>query len=305
MDSKRSPIARLAAQSGVVRGTLWVVAASVLFAGMPVSVRILSNDMPAVEIVFFRSALAMMFMTLYFAWRGFHHLRTTVLGLHVYRSVLNFIGMVMWFYGLGLMPLAQAVAVQFTMPLFIVLMAVLFLGESVGRRRLAATAAGFIGVLVVLRPGRLEIGLPALAVLASAAFYAGAVTVIKILTRSDNAAAITFYTNMIMTVFAAVPTALLWRTPGWDDVPALVVLGLCGTAAPYCVTQGLRLMDASVVASLDFLRLPFTALAAFVLFAEAPDLWTWVGALVIFAATIYSARGEAAAARRSKPRTEA
>ena len=298
MRGLQSFFAWIAGQPGAVRGTLWMVLAATLFTGMPIAVRMLSDHMGPAEIIFFRSVLGMAFMAPYFMWTGKRPLRTNVVKLHVQRSAINFAGMMLWFYALALIPLGQAVALHFTMPLFIVIMAALFLGERVGAGRWAVTAAGFIGVVIVLRPGAVEIGLPELAVLGSAALYGVAVTTIKVLTRTESAAVITFYSHLIMMVLAVAPTVAWWGAPRLDDAPYLLLLAVCGTLAPFAVTRALREMDASVVAPLDFLRLPFTALAGFILFAEIPDRWTVVGALVIIGATSFLARREASAARR-------
>lgn len=279
-------------QTGTVRGALWAVVAAAFFTGMPVAVRLLSDHMNSVEIVFLRSLIGLAIMAPYFAWRGWRPLRTATPWLHFHRSALTMVGMMMWFYALAVMPLAEAVAIHFTMPLFIVLLAALFLGETVGPRRWAATAIGFAGALVVIRPGIAEVGLPAVGVLASAALYAGATALIKTLSRHDQASVITFHNHLLMMLMAAVPAALWWSPPVWDDVPALLILGACGTIAPYCVARAMREMDASVVAPFDFLRLPFTALAGFLLFLETPGTWTWVGAAVIVGATTYIARRE-------------
>ncbi len=287
----------LARQPGAVRGALWAVIAAASFTGMPISVRLLSDTMSTFEIIFFRSLLGMTIMAPYFCWRGWGELRTAVPWIHFSRSAINFVGMVIWFYGLAVMPLAEAVAIHFTMPLFIVLLAALFLAERVGPRRWAATAIGFAGVLIVLRPGVAEVSLPAIGILISAALYGGAMVLIKKLTASESAAAIIFISHLIMLLLAAAPTAMLWHPPGWEDVPALLILSVCGTVAPYCVTRALRVMDASIVAPFDFLRLPFTALAGWLLFAEFVDQWTWLGAAVIFGATTYIARREAALER--------
>jgi drug/metabolite transporter (DMT)-like permease len=287
----------IAGQPGAVRGTLWMVAAAALFTGMPIAVRMLSDHMEAPEIIFFRSALGILFMAPYFVWTGLRQLRTNVLKLHIQRSSINFVGMVLWFYAIALMPLGQAVSLHFTMPLFIALIAVIFLGERVGVGRWLATAVGFAGVLVVLRPGFQAVGTPALAVLASAALYAIAVTTIKVLTRTESAAVITFYSHLIMMILATVPTIVWWGAPTLADVPYLLLLAVCGTVAPFAVTRALRVMDASVAGPLDFLRLPFTAIAAYFLFAEIPDRWTVSGALVIIGSAIFLARRESAAGR--------
>ncbi len=300
MNSLRTSVAWISRRPGTVRGSLWMVLAGALFTGMPIAVRMLSDHMGPAEIVFFRSGLGLALMAPYFLWTGVRQLRTASLKLHVQRSAINFVGMVLWFYALALIPLGQAVALHFTLPLFIVLLAALFLGERVGVARWVTTGIGFLGVMVVLRPGFVDVGLPALAVLASAAFYGIAVATIKVLTRTEGAAVITFYSHLIMLVLAIVPAVIWWGAPTLDDVPYLVLLAVCGTVAPFAVTRALRIMDASVVAPLDFLRLPFTALAGFLLFAEIPDRWTIIGALVIIGATCHLARHEAAAARGAK-----
>ncbi len=298
MNRPQSTLAWIAGQPGAVRGTLWMVLAAALFTGMPIAVRMLSGHMGPAEIIFFRSVLGMAFMAPYFLWTRTRPLRTKVLKLHIQRSTINFVGMVLWFYALALMPLGQAVALHFTMPLFIVLMAALFLGERVGVARWAATALGFAGVVIILRPGVVEIGAPALAVLGSAVFYGAAVTTIKVLTRTESAAVITFYSHLIMMVIAIVPTIVWWGGPRLEDTPVLLLLAVCGTIAPFAVTRALRVLDASLVAPLDFLRLPFTVAAGFFLFAEIPDRWTVIGALVIIGATTGLARREAAKPRR-------
>ncbi len=298
MNGLRSSFAWVADQPGAVRGAFWMVLASALFTGMPIAVRMLSDHMGPAEIIFFRSALGLAFMAPYFLWIGKRPWRTGVLKLHMLRSSINFVGMMLWFYALALIPLGQAVALHFTMPLFILLLAALFLGEQVGAGRWATTAVGFVGVLMVLRPGFVEIGPPVLAVLGSAVFYGAAVIVIKMLTRTESAAVITFYSHLVMLVLAAIPTVVWWGAPRVEDVPYLLLLAVCGTLAPFAVTRALRVMDASVVAPLDFLRLPFTATAGFLLFAEIPDLWTVLGATVIIGATSFLARREASATRR-------
>ena len=264
-----------------------------MFTFTPVFVRFLSADMHAVEIIFHRSLIATVVLFAWFVWRDISRLRTRVIKSHVGRAALNFGGMALWFQAIIAMPLAEATALHFTLPLYTVIFAALFLGERVGWRRWSATAVGFLGALIVLRPGAVPISAPAMMVLASAAFYGGAVVMIKLLTRTDAALPIAFYSNLLMGVIALVPTIFLWKGPALSDIPLLLALAAIGTAAPYCFTRALVNLDASVVAPLDFLRLPFTALAAWLIFAEVPDRWTWVGAAVIFGSTTYVARREA------------
>ncbi len=282
----------------ILNGIAWAVAAMVLFTLTPVLVRRLATDMTPVEIIFHRSVIGAAALGLYFLWHDVGALRTGVLKLHFARATANFIAMAMWFQAILAMPLAEATALHFTLPLFTVILAAIFLSEGVGWRRWSATGIGFLGVLIVLRPGIAAIELPAFLVLGSAVFYAGAVIFIKILTRTDSALAIGFYSNLLMAVVGAVPTLILWQGPTWQDIPLLFAMAAIGTAAPYCLTRSLHVLEASLVAPMDFLRLPFTALAAWLIFAEVPDRWTWIGAAVIFGATSYIARREAVLDRR-------
>ena len=300
MDSSSKQTAAAVHSARVLRGVAWAVVSMAMFTLTPVFVRFLSSEMHAVEIIFHRSLIAAVALGAWFLWRDISRLRTRVLKAHMGRSVLNFAGMALWFQAIVAMPLAEATALHFTLPLYTVILAALFLRERVGWRRWAATAVGFVGALIVLRPGAVPISAPAMMVLASAAFYGGAVVMIKLLTRTDAALPIAFYSNLLMAAIALVPTIFLWEGPTLSDIPLILALAAIGTAAPYCFTRALINLDASVVAPLDFLRLPFTAFAAWLIFAEVPDRWTWVGALVIFGSTTYVARREARLKQRER-----
>ena len=292
MDNSPKQSTGTADAARVLRGIAWAVVSMAMFTMTPVFVRFVSSDMHAAEIIFHRSLIATAVLLVWFVWRDIARLRTRVFKSHIGRSALNFGGMVLWFQAIIAMPLAEATALHFTLPLYTVIFAALFLRERVGWRRWSATVIGFLGVLIVLRPGAVPISTPALMVLASAAFYGGAVVMIKLLTRTDAALPIAFYSNLLMGVIALVPTIFLWQGPTLSDIPLLLTLAAIGTAAPYCFTRALVNLDASVVAPLDFLRLPFTALVAWLIFVEVPDQWTWVGAAVIFGSTTYVARRE-------------
>ena len=299
---RRGSVGRLAARfnalPGPIRGAVWAVISMVVFSVVPVSVKYLSDTMTSSQIVFMRSIIGLAIMAGYFWWRGFHHLRTRHTRLYLTRSFINFVGMVFWFYALGRMAFADAVAIHFTLPLFTVVMAVIFLRERVGIHRTSATVIGFLGVLVILRPGMATIDLAAVGVLASAALYAGTVIIIKFVLRTDSAATINFYSNLYMMMFAAIPTFFDWAPPTWEDVPALILLGLAGVVAPWLVTRALEAADASVIAPFDFLRLPFSALMGYLFFAQTAPVWTWIGAAIIFCSTYYITLREGRAARR-------
>jgi drug/metabolite transporter (DMT)-like permease len=275
-----------------LRAALWAAVGAAFHSLVPLAVRLLSDSMPAIEIVFLRNLIGLAALSCYFAWRGFAKLKTRRIAIHAQRSVLNFVGMWLWFAALGVMPLGQAVALHFTVPLMVVVLAVIFLRERPGALRWTATFVGFGGVLVILRPGMIEIAPAALLVLGSALSYAGVSIYTRVL-RTEDAAVTTFYYQMFVTMFAIGPALWVWTAPGWDDVPALILIAVAGTVAPFCLIQAYRHAEASFLAPIDFLRLPFTAFVAFVAFGEVSDVWTWVGAAVVFASTTYITRREA------------
>lgn len=274
-----------ATSNPVLHGILWAVMAAVFHSLVPVAVRSLSDRFPPVEIVFLRNALGLAALMTLFAVRGMGSLRTRRLGLHVQRSAINFVGMWLWFAALGLMPIGQAVALHFTLPLFAAVFAVIFLAERPGRARWAATGAGFVGVLVILRPGLGEVNWAAAMVLGSAALYGGTQVYTRLLGRTEDAGVTTFYYQLSLTIFAAVPAFWDWVTPGLAEVPALLLLAFAGTVAPYCIIRALKYAETTVVVPFEFLRLPFTVAMGYLFFAEATDVWTWTGGAIIFAAT--------------------
>lgn len=271
----------------VFQGVLWAVLAAVFHAFVPVAVRMLSGHMHSIEIVFWRNAIGLVFFVALFSWRGAGFLKTRRLGLHLQRNLVNFCGMWLWFAALGLMPLAKAIALHFTIPVWTTLLAIAVLTERPGPRRLIAIAIGFAGVLVILRPGAIPVGFSALMVLGSAILYAGVGIYSRVLGRTDAPATTTFYYQLALSLFALGPAVFVWVWPVWADLPGLLLLAAAGTLAPYCQIRAYAHAEASVVAPIDFLRLPSAAAVAYVMFGETTDAWTWAGAAVIFGATWY------------------
>jgi drug/metabolite transporter (DMT)-like permease len=271
----------------------WAVVAALFYSLVPVGVRLLAQEkMPPIEIVFFRNAIGFVLFLAFFSWRGFGSLRTERFGLHLQRNVANFVGMWLWFTALTMMPLSKAIALHFTEPMMAAILAVLVLGERPGLRRIVALAAGFAGVLIVLRPGVIPMGMASAMVLSSAFLYACVSVYSRVLGRTDAASTTTFYYQAMLTVFSLIPAVWVWVWPGWGDLPGLFLIGVFGTAAPYCMIRSLRMAEATLILPVGFLRLPFTAGMAFVLFSEPTEAWTWIGAAVIFSGTYFMTRGE-------------
>ena len=283
----------LGALNPALQATIISVAAMLLFSVVPPSVRLLSDTMSSWQIVFIRAVFGICGIGAYFLWTGLHKLKSRQIKIHVVRSTFNFVGMVMWFWALGHIELAKGIAIHFTMPLFIVLLAVIFLKERIGPWRITAMLVGFGGVLVILRPGRSTPVCRNSPSWARRCCMAAPSYSLKKVVESETPAAVTFYTNLFMALGCLIPTILLWAPMTTADILPILGLGICGLFAPFMVAVALRKADASLIAAFDFLRLPFTALFGFLLFAEVPDEFVWLGAAIIFASTYFIARREA------------
>ena len=281
--------------SANVRGALWMAASALAFAAMIVTIRELSASMHTFEIVFFRNLVGTMYMLPWLYRVGFGALRTTQLPLLSLRSVFSFLGALTWFYAVTVMPIGEAVSIQFTMPIFTMLGAAVLLNERVRSHRWAAVGVAFAGVLIIMRPGVAAIDTPALIVLASAVFFAGATVLVKRFTGQLSPGAIVFYVNFLMLPMSTIAVLFVWTTPGWLDIPMILAFSAANMAAHICITRSLAVAEASAVMPFDFLRLPFAVVFGLVLYGEFPDRWTWAGAVVIFAATYYVGWREARA----------
>ncbi len=290
------------ALSAPLQGALYMTGAALCFSVMNIAIRIVSAELDPLEIAFFRNFFALLFMLPWLARAGLGALRTVHLGAHVWRAVIGLVAMICWFYSIALLPLAEAVSLNFTVPLFATAGAAIFLGEVVRARRWSATLLGFLGVLIILRPGVTELS-PAMALpVVAAGFMAVSTLLVKSLSRSDSPAAIVLYMNLILTPSSLVPALFIWRWPSWSALALLVLVGLLAAVAHILLTRAYTKADASAVMPFDYARLPFIAVLAFLVFGELPDLWTWIGAAVIAASAIYIARREAQVVRERPAR---
>jgi drug/metabolite transporter (DMT)-like permease len=278
--------------SDTVRGVLWMIATLICFTLMAVAARELTHEMPTMEILVFRNAVAVLVMAPFVLGRGLVGLRTRNTKVHLFRAVVQLGGQFGWIYGIALLPLADVTALEFTIPMWTLLLAVVFLGETASRARILATVAGLIGVVVILRPGLAVVTPAALVVLAGSACYAGSGVLVKYLTRTEDATMIVFYMNLLQLPIVAIPALFVWVHPGLADLPLILAWGFSGLGAHYTMARGLRLADITLIFPLDFLRLPLIAIVGWMLYAEALDPWTALGAVIIFAGNYYSVRHE-------------
>ena len=240
-------------------------------------------------VVFFRNFLGLIVLAPFFIRHGLAPLRTERIGLHWVRAGLNLFAMAAFYIGLSLTPLAEATALAFTAPLFAVLLAICFLGEKVGLRRWTAIAIGFAGALIILRPGLEAVEVGALAVLSSAIIWSGTLIVIKVLSRTDSSLTITAYMALLLAVLSLPVALFYWQTPTFAQFLLLTLIAITGTLGQYTLVEALSGADAQVVMPLDFMRLLWTALLGFLLFQEVPDIFVFLGAVMIVASATYVA----------------
>jgi drug/metabolite transporter (DMT)-like permease len=261
-------------------------------------IRQVSDALHPLEVAFFSSLFSILWMSPWILRGGVAALRTSRLRLYWLRALLSTGGLITWFAALAFMPLADAVALNFTYPLFGTIGAALVFREAVGRARWLATAVGFLGTLIIVRPGFHAVTVADVLPLAAAAFAAGSTLSVKELSRTEKASAIVAYMTLLTTPLALVPALFVWTAPDLETLAWLVVLAGLGTVASLTITRAFAVADTSAVMPFDFCRLPFVALIGFFGFGELPDLWTWVGAAVIIGATVEVARREPRAAAR-------
>jgi drug/metabolite transporter (DMT)-like permease len=296
-------VSTAATHRGHARATLFMLVSTMLFGLMTICIRYASQHMHAFEVAFVRSFFGMLFALPLLLRTGLGILKTSKLPLYFLRCVIGLGSMLCGFWAIANMPLAQAVAISYSTPIFITIGAVLVLHEVVRARRWTAVLFGFIGVLIIVRPGAAGFA-PASLVALSAAVLSAAVTIaIKVISRTEAADDIVIFTTIIWAVLSLIPALFVWT---WPDLAGWVwggLAGLIGTLAHLTWTRALKISDASALTPISFTQLPLVALLAWWLFGETIDRWTVGGAMVIFVSTAYIAHREMVVAHRQRPRS--
>jgi drug/metabolite transporter (DMT)-like permease len=271
--------------------------AAVCFAITFALIRHLSDTMHTFQIVLVRSVFGMLVMLPWLLGGGWPKLRTQRWSRYTVRAVVGYLAMVCWFFALSRMALAEATALQFTMPLWAVIFGAFLLREKAGTHRWIAVAIGFAGALLIIRPGYIDAGIASAAALTGAAMYSGGNILIKTLSRTEDSTAIAFH-GFSFSLPLAIPLAVLfWQPLVWADLPAILGFALATAGAHVALSRALSLADASLLGPVDYLRLPVVAVLGFLFFGEVPDLWTGIGAVIIVTSTWYLTTGEV---RRSR-----
>lgn len=269
----------------VSRGFLFAILARLVFQGLNASVKLLVEELPPLQVALMRWITGILWIAPFALAQGFGGLRTQDLKLHGLRSLFHAGGYALWYTALGSVTLATAAALSFSGPLFVTLGAVLFLGEKVRRARWLAVFFGFVGVLVILRPGLAEIGVGTLLMLASVPLIAGSNLVAKVVAGRDTPAQVVFWQSAFAMVLFAPFGIWLWAPVSAAQLGIAVLAGLFGTVAYFFLTWSFRLLDISAVQPLMFLGIVWASLADVAFFGTTADAWTFVGAAVVVAAS--------------------
>ncbi|CAN5139695.1 DMT family transporter [soil metagenome] len=273
------------------QGAIWVLMSGVTFVAMTTLVKHLSGDYPSHVQNFYRQTGSLI-VAIPFMLRNPTQVlfvpRRTMPALFV-RSLLATVGMILLLYTYEAMPMAEANALSFTRPLWVVLLAALFLRETIGPSRIAAVLMGFVGVVIIIRPwgAGVTVGWPHLAALFSALCLAGTITGVKSLTKDLSASSILVWSSIIGELLA-LPFALAdWRWPSAGDLIPLFLIGLLSAANQVLFIKGMAVGEAAVLAPIDYARLVLSVIAGLLVFGEWPDVFTWLGAGVIVVSTLY------------------
>ena len=270
-----------------VRAALWMVGAIFAFSALAVAGRAAALELDTFEMMTYRSVIGVVIVVVVGAAAGtLGQITRRHMGVHVFRNIIHFGGQNLWFYAITVAPLTLVFALEFTAPLWTMLLAALFLGERLTAWKLGAGLVGFLGVLIVVQPGAQPLSLGMATAALAALFFAGTAILTKRLTRTESITCILFWLSVIQLIIGLI--VCLWdgqmAVPSVAMLPWLAVIGIGGMAAHFCLTTALSIAPASVVMPMDFARLPAIAVVGVVLYAEPLEWGVLLGAVMIFAA---------------------
>ena len=274
---------------GYIRGGFWMLVSCFCYAGAASVARKIGGAYSPYELTLIRALVAVSMMApLYLREGGSLLFWPKRMFMHFLTGVFTFFGIVFWFKATAFMPIADFFALQFVTPLLTIALAIMFLGERSDLKCWVATLVGFGGVLIILRPGIISVSFASIAALMSAVFYASDNTAIKSLSRSASPTMIVYFAHLLL-IPISLPFAILeWRTPEFGDLGNILLVSLLLTTAYLTITKAISLTVARIVQPVNFMRMPIAAVFGWILFSEFPDVWTWVGAIIIFFAATYA-----------------
>ena len=270
----------------ILKAAVWMLGAIASFSTMAVAGREVSFALDTFEIMLFRSAVGVIIVAFAaIAFGTWRQISREQFSLHFFRNIMHFIGQNLWFYAVTVIPLAQVFALEFTSPIWVILLSPLILGERITLVRAVAALMGFLGVLVVTRPDMAGVNVGVTMAASSAIFFAFTIIFTKRLTRTQSITCILFYLTVLQLGFGLVTAGYDGdiALPNTETLPWLVLIGVAGLLAHFCITNALAIAPATVVVPIDFVRLPVIAIIGMLVYGESLDLWVLLGAGIIFA----------------------
>lgn len=274
---------------------IWMLGAAASFTAMAVAGRELSVEMNTFELMMYRSFIGIVIVGVLLARsrRGFAQIRTTRFDNHIKRNIVHFTAQNLWFYGVAAIPLSQLVALEFTNPIWVALLAPVMLSEQMTRWRIIAAVVGFSGVLIVAQPGVIPLEWGHAAGMGAAIGFALNTIFTKKIMRIDSVLCVLFWMTLMQAAFGlilSIPGGI--PLPNAQSTPWLIIVGVCGLTAHYCLTSALGAAPASIVAPMEFIRLPIIALVGMFIYSEPIVLAVFIGAAVIMAGNLINIRAE-------------
>ena len=254
---------------------------------MTIAGREATRELDVFQIMEMRSILGLfMLYPLIYLGGGFAALRTARPWQHLWRNIAHYGAQFCWFLALTMIPIAQVISIEFTMPIWTAMLTVAFLGERMGLWKNLAVVLGVVGVILIVRPGTNEIVPGQLIALAAAVGFAVSVTMVKSLTRTDSVVTILFWMLVIQSAIGLVPALAVWRWPSAAIWGWILVIAFLGTYSHYCLTRAMLHADATIVVPMDFLRVPLAALTGWLIYSERLDTFTVLGAALILSGNL-------------------
>lgn len=283
-----------------VQGALWLVSGGFIFTSTSAMIRLLSTQVESVQSAFFRAVISViLLLPMIVAGRVKPWHSKRIIG-HFWRTAMGTGSMVLGFYAVSMLPLADATAIAFSQPLFSVVVAALVLGEKVRWRRWSATVIGFAGVLIMVRPGEGSLQLGALVALANAAAVSISILLVRRLSDSETPLMILTQFAIFSTILLTVPAILVWRWPDLWGWMLAVGIALSATVGQYFWVQAFKAGEMSAVAPFEYMRLPFAVFVGWLIWGEMPVIWTYVGASIVIGSALYIAHREHQLARERR-----
>ena len=272
---------------------LLAIGATLFGSFMGAGVKLLSDDLHPIMICFYRCLMGLIIITPFVARNNFQALQTDNMRLQIFRALINIISMICWFSAIGMMHFEKATALGFTTPLFTTVLAVFVLGEVIRFHRTAALLLGFVGILIIIRPGYMPFEFGTILMLIASFSFSFVLIFVKKLSATDSSLTIIFYHLLYMTPAFFILSLFYWENINLNQLIIFILMGTSGLLSHWCLAQAFKMSDTTFVMPLQFTKLIWASLIGLFIFAEQPDIWTWIGGIVIFISVVYITYREA------------